>query len=93
LWDLTPREYLIVVPLVAGILLLGLYPKPVLDRINPSTARSCVLVRDLQGGPSIEGPPAAGQRLSRLECAVGSVGSLPVPSPSPSGIVQMGAGP
>jgi len=51
LWDLTAREYVIVVPLIAAILFLGLYPKPVLSRINPSAARvtSCVAAGELQG--------------------------------------------
>ena len=30
--DLTPRELWVVLPLVAGMIWLGLYPKPVLDR-------------------------------------------------------------
>ncbi len=36
--DLNLREILIFVPLIALILLLGLYPKVLLDRIEPSTA-------------------------------------------------------
>ena len=49
LWDLTAREYLIVVPLIAAILFLGLYPKPVLSRINPSAARvtACVTAAEI----------------------------------------------
>ena len=34
--DLKPRELLAVVPLVALIIALGVYPKPVLDVINPA---------------------------------------------------------
>ncbi len=34
--DLNLRERVVMVPLVALIVLLGVYPKPVLDRINPS---------------------------------------------------------
>ena len=51
LWDLTAREYLIVVPLMAAVLFLGLYPKPVLSRINPSAQRveSCVATGGLPG--------------------------------------------
>jgi len=41
LWDLTAREYLIVVPLVAAVLFLGLYPQPVLSRIDPSAGATC----------------------------------------------------
>jgi len=36
--DLVPREIAAVVPVVAAMLLLGIYPKVVLDRINPTTA-------------------------------------------------------
>ena len=71
IWDLTPREYLIVVPLVAAILFLGVYPKPVLERIQPSAVRSCVVARE--GGTVL--PGAAG--LSRLVCDVGTVGPAP----------------
>ena len=34
--DLRPRELLAVVPLVALIIAMGVYPKPVLDVINPA---------------------------------------------------------
>jgi NADH-quinone oxidoreductase subunit M len=34
--DLTPRELWVVLPLVAGMVWLGLYPKPVLDRMEAS---------------------------------------------------------
>jgi NADH-quinone oxidoreductase subunit M len=34
--DLTPRERAIFVPLVAAVLILGVYPAPVLDIIGPS---------------------------------------------------------
>ena len=36
--DLTLRERAVMVPLIAMIVVLGVYPKPVLDRINPSVA-------------------------------------------------------
>ena len=34
--DLVPRELLVVAPLIALLLVLGVYPKPALDVINPS---------------------------------------------------------
>jgi NADH-quinone oxidoreductase subunit M len=37
--DLTRWEYLVIVPVVVVILFLGLYPKPVLERVNPATCR------------------------------------------------------
>jgi NADH-quinone oxidoreductase subunit M len=45
--DLVGREYLILVPLIAAILFLGLYPRPLLSRINPAAGRvvACVTRR------------------------------------------------
>jgi NADH-quinone oxidoreductase subunit M len=42
--DLSGREYAILVPIVAAILLLGVFPKPLLERIDPSTRQvtACV---------------------------------------------------
>src|SRR3954466_6348022 len=37
LGDLTPRELAVMLPLVAGIVWLGLYPAPVLRRMEPAT--------------------------------------------------------
>ena len=37
--DMTWREGLVMAPLLAGILFLGVYPKPMLDRIEPSVHR------------------------------------------------------
>jgi NADH-quinone oxidoreductase subunit M len=37
--DMTWREGLVMAPLLAGILFLGVYPKPMLDRIQPSVER------------------------------------------------------
>ena len=53
--DLLPREIVAVVPVVAAMLLLGVYPKIVLDRINPTTAGVVAWVQsvkvDQQGLP------------------------------------------
>jgi NADH-quinone oxidoreductase subunit M len=43
--DLTPRELWVVLPLVAGMVWLGLYPKPVLDRMEASARRYVELVQ------------------------------------------------
>jgi NADH-quinone oxidoreductase subunit M len=37
--DLTPRELAVMLPLVVGIVWLGLYPAPVLRRTEPATRR------------------------------------------------------
>jgi NADH-quinone oxidoreductase subunit M len=34
--DLDPRELVVLLPLVAGIIWMGVYPKPVLDRMEPA---------------------------------------------------------
>ena len=34
--DLRPRELLVVAPLIALLVVLGVYPKPALDVINPA---------------------------------------------------------
>jgi NADH-quinone oxidoreductase subunit M len=39
LHDLSPRELAVILPLVVGIVWLGLYPKPVLERMEPATRR------------------------------------------------------
>ena len=36
LTDLTPREIVVLVPLVACILWIGIYPKPILQRMEPA---------------------------------------------------------
>jgi NADH-quinone oxidoreductase subunit M len=40
LWDLDLREYLILAPILAAILFIGVYPKPFLNRIEPATTRT-----------------------------------------------------
>jgi NADH-quinone oxidoreductase subunit M len=42
--DLTPRELWVVLPLVAGMIWLGLYPKPVLDRMQTAAQEYVRLV-------------------------------------------------
>jgi NADH-quinone oxidoreductase subunit M len=51
--DLTPREYLVLAPVVAAIVAIGVYPKPLLERIEPSADR---LARVIQ---TVEEPAAA----------------------------------
>jgi len=43
--DLTARELIVLVPLVIGILWIGIYPKPFLRRMEPSARQFIELVR------------------------------------------------
>jgi NADH-quinone oxidoreductase subunit M len=54
--DLTGREISILVPLAVAILWIGVYPRPFLDRMQPSVTR---LVEFLEVAPRPAGPPAA----------------------------------
>jgi len=54
LTDLTPRELVVLVPLLAGILWIGIYPKPFLQRMEPS-ARA--LIEQLRPPSSVAGQP------------------------------------
>jgi NADH-quinone oxidoreductase subunit M len=60
--DLHGIDYAIVVPLVVAVLFLGLYPKPVLSRIEPATSRTvnCVRPPIVAGIPYDAGPDCAG---------------------------------
>ncbi|HUY21350.1 MAG TPA: NADH-quinone oxidoreductase subunit M [Acidimicrobiales bacterium] len=54
--DLSWREVAVVAPLVALIFVLGVYPKPVLDRITPSVDR---LVHHVEGSTGTHQPTVA----------------------------------
>jgi NADH-quinone oxidoreductase subunit M len=43
--DLSAREYAILIPVVAAIVAIGVYPKPFLDRIEPAAERHAELLR------------------------------------------------
>jgi NADH-quinone oxidoreductase subunit M len=57
LLDIVPREVAAVIPVVALMLVLGVYPKVALDRINPSTEQvvSVVVAADDGATPTGEG--------------------------------------
>ncbi|MFF0455984.1 NADH-quinone oxidoreductase subunit M [Nocardia africana] len=58
LQDLLPRELVVVVPLLAALLVLGAYPKPVLDRINPAVAGTLTTIGKHDPAPTVA-PDAA----------------------------------
>jgi NADH-quinone oxidoreductase subunit M len=59
--DLTPREILVVAPVMAVILALGFFPKPLLDYINPSVGRTLSTVQQSDPAPTHPAAAAAGE--------------------------------
>jgi NADH-quinone oxidoreductase subunit M len=49
--DLSAREYALLAPVLALILLIGVYPKPLLDRIDPTSSR---IVKAVDTGRSVD---------------------------------------
>ena len=56
LLDLNAREIAVMVPLIALMLVIGLYPKPIYDRVNPSVEQ---IITDARAGADLE--PIAAQ--------------------------------
>lgn len=55
--DLVPREILVVAPLIALLIVLGVYPKPALDVINPAVTHTLTTIDQPDPLPQIaEGP-------------------------------------
>ncbi|BBY54668.1 NADH-quinone oxidoreductase subunit M [Mycobacterium koreense] len=55
--DLVPREVVVVAPLIALLLFLGFYPKPVLDIINPAVGHTMTTIGQHDPAPhNAEGP-------------------------------------
>jgi NADH-quinone oxidoreductase subunit M len=51
--DLVPRELVVVTPLVALLLVLGVYPKPVLDVINPAVSHTLTTIDQHDPAPRV----------------------------------------
>src|SRR3984893_16020668 len=51
--DLVPREILVVAPLIALLLVLGIYPKPVLDIINPAVGNTMATIGQHDPAPIV----------------------------------------
>jgi NADH-quinone oxidoreductase subunit M len=57
LGDLLPRELVVVTPLIALLLVLGVYPKPVLEVINPAVSHTLTTIDQQDPAPRVaEGP-------------------------------------
>ena len=55
--DLVPRELVVVTPLIALLLVLGVYPKPVLDVINPAVGHTLSTIGQHDPAPRVaQGP-------------------------------------
>jgi NADH-quinone oxidoreductase subunit M len=55
--DLMPRELAVVVPLVALLIVLGVYPKPAQDEINPAVSHTLTTIEATDPAPATaEGP-------------------------------------
>jgi NADH-quinone oxidoreductase subunit M len=59
--DLNAREITVLTPLVLLIVLLGVYPQPVLDVINPTAERTMVDAGYTDPVPAIDAPLGGGQ--------------------------------
>ncbi|WP_422748813.1 NADH-quinone oxidoreductase subunit M [Mycobacterium sp. WMMD1722] len=53
--DLVPRELVVVTPLIALLLFLGVYPKPVLDVIDPAVGHTLTTIDQQDPTPTAEG--------------------------------------
>ncbi|MEV0338239.1 NADH-quinone oxidoreductase subunit M [Nocardia sp. NPDC050713] len=63
LHDLAPRELLVVAPLIAALLFLGLYPKPVLDFIDPAVGQTLTTIGRQDPAPTVPAPAAGAANL------------------------------
>ena len=68
--DTTPREHLVLVPILAAILWLGVYPKPVLDAIQPDARRTLECVAT-EGAPAAYPVGEGRQVVGRAEACAG----------------------
>jgi NADH-quinone oxidoreductase subunit M len=60
--DLVPRELAVVVPLIALLLVLGIYPKPALDVINPAVQHTLTTIGQNDPPPQVLPKLAEGVR-------------------------------
>ena len=51
--DLRPRELVVVTALIASLFVLGVYPKPVLDLINPAVENTMTTIGQHDPAPSV----------------------------------------
>jgi NADH-quinone oxidoreductase subunit M len=56
--DMLPRELVVVTPLIALLLVLGVYPKPVLDVIDPAVSHTLTTINQHDPTPRTAGGPS-----------------------------------
>ncbi|UGT55713.1 NADH-quinone oxidoreductase subunit M [Nocardia asteroides] len=56
--DLVPRELAVVVPLLIALLVLGFYPKPVLDMVDPAVGHTLSTIGKHDPAPTVPAPEA-----------------------------------
>ncbi|WP_040796667.1 NADH-quinone oxidoreductase subunit M [Nocardia higoensis] len=61
--DLVPRELLVIAPLIAALLFLGLYPRAVLDYVDPAVGRTLTTIGRNDPAPTVPAPVAGAPKL------------------------------
>ena len=80
--DLLPRELVVVVPLIAALLFLGAYPKPLLDRIDPAVAGTLSTIGAHDPAPAV--PQATSERNGSGATARPPGGAHAATAPAPA---------
>ncbi|MEV0106434.1 NADH-quinone oxidoreductase subunit M [Nocardia sp. NPDC050799] len=57
--DLVPRELVVVVPLLGALIFFGVYPKPILDFIDPAVNQTLTTVGSVDPAPPVPAHPEA----------------------------------
>lgn len=57
--DLAPRELVVVVPLIGALIFFGVYPKPVLEFIDPAVTQTLTIIGSVDPPPSVPAQPEA----------------------------------
>lgn len=57
--DLVPRELVVVVPLLGALIFFGVYPKPMLDFIDPAVTQTLTTVGSIDPSPPVPAQPEA----------------------------------
>lgn len=57
--DLVPRELVVVVPLIGALIFFGVYPKPILDFIDPAVQQTLTTIGSVDPPPPVPAQPEA----------------------------------